>query len=290
MNVRECHECSKYAHAPPKFRDHHWEYPKSPWESIHIDYAGPFAGMMLLVISDAYSKWLEVKVTKSMTSTATINILDEIFATYGVPVTVVSDNGTNFASKEFKSFLQTVGVKFHKFVAPYHPSSNGQAERSVQTVKNALRAMQTSSNNLQQNLNIFLKQYRKAPHSTTGQPPSQLFLGRIIRTHLDLIKPEDLYTKISKKQEQQFNPSFRTFNLLDRVYFLSFNPRMYKWVKGTIVKCMVDLYYEINYQGKLFTRHIDEIRGCSNKQVSQEDNMLEKKNYHIKEERRIILR
>ena len=145
VNVRECHECSKYAHAPPKFRDHHWEYPKGPWERIHIDYAGPFAGMMLLVISDAYSKWLEVNVTKSMTSTATINILDEIFAKYGVPVTVVSDNGTNFASKEFKSFLQTVGVKFHKFVAPYHPSSNDQAERSVQTVKNALKAMQTSS-------------------------------------------------------------------------------------------------------------------------------------------------
>ncbi|XP_037808343.1 uncharacterized protein K02A2.6-like [Lucilia sericata] len=167
--VRECLDCAKHAHAPPKFREHHWEYPKGPWERIHIDYAGPFAGMMLLVISDAYSKWLEVKVTQSMTSSATIAILDEVFAAYGVPITVVSDNG-----------------KYHKFVAPYHPSSNGQAERNVQTVKDALRAMQTSRNNLQQNLNIFLRQYRKAPHSTTGQPPSQLFLGRVLRTHLDI--------------------------------------------------------------------------------------------------------
>ncbi|XP_055908532.1 uncharacterized protein K02A2.6-like [Eupeodes corollae] len=202
--ARNCSNCTTNAHLPPQFREHHWEYPKGLWERVHIDYAGPVAGMMLLIVSDAYSKWLEVKTTNSMTTGATISILDELFATYGVPVIVVSDNGTNFTSAEFKTYLQTVGVKYHKLTAPYHPSTNGQAERSVQTVKNALRTIETTKTSLQLNLNKFLRQYRKAPHTTTGQSPLQLFLGRSLRTSLDI------FTKVTEKQNSQNTPSSST--------------------------------------------------------------------------------
>lgn len=116
--AKSCAECAKHAHAPPKFNTHHWEYPKRPWERIHIDYAEPVDGNMLLVITDAYSKWLEVKVTNSNTSTATIDILDLLFATYGVPSIVVSDNGRQFVSDEFETFLKISGVKYHKLTAP----------------------------------------------------------------------------------------------------------------------------------------------------------------------------
>jgi len=89
-----------------------------------------------------------VKVTNTTSSFATIRILDELFTTYGIPVTVVSDNGTQFTSTEFKKFLQTSGVNYHKLTAPYHPSTNGQAERYVQTVKDALKAMATTPDTL----------------------------------------------------------------------------------------------------------------------------------------------
>ncbi|XP_037822594.1 uncharacterized protein K02A2.6-like [Lucilia sericata] len=182
--AKDCNDCARVANKPKKYTDHHWEYPKGPWERVHIDYAGPFEGMMLLIITDAYSKWLDVKITKSITAEATIALVDEVFANYGVPAMVVSDNGTNFSSEEFNKYLTAVGVRYHKYTAPYHPSTNGQAERSVQTVKNALKAMCTSKQTLQQNLNEFLRQYKNAPHSTTGVSPAQLFLGRQIRTRL----------------------------------------------------------------------------------------------------------
>ena len=54
--AKSCSECAKHAHAPPKFNQHHWEYPKGPWEFIHIDYAGPMVGKMLFIVVDAYSK------------------------------------------------------------------------------------------------------------------------------------------------------------------------------------------------------------------------------------------
>ncbi|XP_058128673.1 uncharacterized protein K02A2.6-like [Anopheles ziemanni] len=228
--AKACHECVQTASAPPKFNKHHWEYPSNPWERVHIDYAGPVAGAMLLVIVDAYSKWLEVKVTRSTTTAATIDILDELFASYGSPLTVVTDNGTQFTAEDFTSFLQRSGVKFHKRSAPYHPATNGQAERYVQTVKRALKAMNSTSSTLQANLNEFLLQYRKVPHSETGEPPAKLFLGRNIRSRLDLLRPQTVQTRASEKQRITFDPTYRTFEPGQLVYCLSGNPRMDKWI------------------------------------------------------------
>ncbi|XP_018396143.1 PREDICTED: uncharacterized protein K02A2.6-like [Cyphomyrmex costatus] len=254
---------AKHAHLPPKCKDHHWEYPKGPWERIHIDYAGPVAGAMLLIVVDAYSKWVEVRVTHTTTTTATIAMLDNIFASYGVPTTIVSDNGTQFTAEEFKTFLQSSGVKYHKRIALYHPATNGQTERYVQTVKNALATMGTTPGSLQSNLNQFLQQYRKAPHVTTGQSPAQLFLGRNIRTRIDLVRPDNLHMNNTEKRQATLNLSFREFQSKQTVYFLSSNPRLDKWVKGRIVSRLGDLHYEIDYEGRRFKRHVDHIRAFS---------------------------
>lgn len=48
---------------------------------------------MLLIVVDAFSKWLEVKITNFTTTAATIMMLKEMFATYGSPITIVTDNG-----------------------------------------------------------------------------------------------------------------------------------------------------------------------------------------------------
>jgi len=258
--AKACSDCARNAHEPQKYRSHHWEYPKSPWERVHIDYAGPVAGKMLLIIVDAYSKWLEVKTTSSTTAPATIAILEEIFATYGAPVTIVSDNGPQFATTEFKTFLQGSGVKYQKLIAPYHPATNGQAERCVQTVKDALKTMATTPGSLQHNLNEFLCQYRKAPHATTGQSPAQSFLGRIIRTRLDLVRPDETNVKIIQKQQAIANSTFREFQPKQKVYFLSGNPRMDKWIPGLIITHLGDLHYEIDYQGRRFKRHVDQLK------------------------------
>lgn len=270
--AKSCVDCAKFANDPPKFREHQWQYPKGPWERIHVDYAGPFLGSMLLIITDAYSKWIDVKITSTSTSAATINILDELFASYGVPTTVVSDNGTCFSSSEFKEFLTTVGVKYHKFTAPYHPSTNGQAERSVQTVKGALKSLGANRNNLRKQLNIFLRQYRIAPHSTTGKAPALLFLGRVFRTHLDLLLPQDLTTKMTDKQYMQYNTTYRSWEPMQNVYFLSNNNRMDKWLPGVILKRLGDLHYEISYKSKNVKRHVDQIRNRDDSKANQYTN------------------
>ena len=64
----------------------------------------------------------------------TLEKLRTTFASHGLPEIVVTDNGSNFMSSEFKSFLQKNGIR-HITSAPYHPSSNGLVERAVWTLK-----------------------------------------------------------------------------------------------------------------------------------------------------------
>ena len=130
---------------------------------------------MFLVLVDAYSKWLEVHVMRSTTSTATIEKLREIFATHGLPKTLVSDNGTNFSSSEFELFMSQNGPNGirHIKVSPYHPASNGQAERAVRVFKEGIVKMEGGS--LKTKLARFLLRYRITPHSTTG-----VFTSRVV--------------------------------------------------------------------------------------------------------------
>ena len=112
---------------------------------------------MLLVLVDAYSKWLEVRAVSSATAAATIAELRSIFTTHGLPEILVTDNGTCFTSAEFQDFTQGNGIQ-HIKTSPYHPASNGLAERSVQTLKEYLKKNDT-------NISRFLFRNRITPHS-----------------------------------------------------------------------------------------------------------------------------
>jgi hypothetical protein len=81
---------------------------------------------------------MEVQVVHSATSTATIEKLRMIFATNGIPDTIVSDNGTPFTSEEFESFTKKNGIR-HIRISPYQPSSN------VQTFKEGFKKMKEGS-------------------------------------------------------------------------------------------------------------------------------------------------
>ena len=89
------------------------------------------------------------------------------------PNVLVSDNGAAFTSNEFADFLIRNGIR-HITSSPHHPSTNGLAERAIQTFKQAMRK---SSGSLESRLQNFLFSYRLTPHSTTGQAPSELLGG-----------------------------------------------------------------------------------------------------------------
>eukprot|EP00731_Ephydatia_muelleri_P013975 Em0007g1285a len=154
-----------------------------PWSRLHVDFAGHFQGKTFIVLVDAHSKWPEVATIPSTSSKQAIKFLRHTFATHGLLEMLVSDNGRAFTSKEFQTFTSRNGIR-HMKCSAYHPSTNGLAERTVQTLKEALKK---TTGDMETRLARFLFQCRITTHTTT---PAELLLGRKPRTHLDLIRPE----------------------------------------------------------------------------------------------------
>ena len=157
---------------------HPWEWPSSPWERVHIDFAGPFLDRMFFVLVDAHSKWPEIVEMKTTTSTKTIEVLRSIFSPNGIPAQIVSDNGSQFSSDEFSTFMKRNGIKHFK-TAPYHPATNGLAERFIQTFKNSMLAMKDENRDINQKIANFMLTYRNTPHSTTNETPAKFSWGEI---------------------------------------------------------------------------------------------------------------
>ncbi|XP_046608877.1 uncharacterized protein K02A2.6-like [Neodiprion virginianus] len=248
--VQSCESCLRNRNNPAKVPIHLWEPATRPFERIHIDFAGPFMGAILFILVDAYSKWPEIRVVKNMLASTTIDVCTDIFAQFGFPEVLVSDNGGTYISSEFESFLKLHGIA-HKFSAPHHPASNGQAERFVQMIKFALKKVDDKKN-VNASLRKILIQYRNTPHSTTGKTPAELFLGRKIRCKLDLLKPV-----VAK--EQATNVKACKFSINQRVLVRNYTKNN-KWVFGRILEHRGNLLFKIKLDdGRIWIRHANQI-------------------------------
>ena len=140
-------------------------------------------------MADGHSKWLDVKIANSATTTSTIDHFYSLFATHGLPEMVVSDNESVFTSIEFQKFCSKNGIKHVK--SAYHPASNGLAERAVQMFKEAMKQADPQEV-LSTCVSRFLFKYHPTPHSTTGKSPAELLLGHRPCSHFDFMVPNVL--------------------------------------------------------------------------------------------------
>lgn len=256
--ARSCRKCALFKNNPKKESSHPWEYPKQPWQRLHADYAGPFMETNFLIMVDAYSKWVEDIPTKSTNAETTIKLMREVFARFGLPFTLVTDNGTQFRSVDFKFFLDSNGIT-HKFSAPYHPATNGQAERYVQTIKRGLRIAMNEPGDLNSKLCRLLMTYRKTPNSSTGISPSELLFKREIRTRIDLVK-RDLLEGRTKERQNAMNLNFRNFHVGEKVQARFYDNKTCKWKFGIIWSRKGDLHYEVMIDGQKHVQHVDQVR------------------------------
>lgn len=196
---------------------------------------------------------------KNINAKITIEICSEIFARFGIPEYFVTDCGTQFTSQEFQNFLKSYGIT-SKFTAPYHPATNGQAERYVQILKNSLKAMlhDGSNMNIRQKVNQLLMQYRKMPHITTGKSPSCMLLRREIKTKIDKLIPKPNNNPCVKDFFSNREDIPRKLELGEKVAVRSYHG--IKWLFGKIIEKQGLLHYSVKLDnGGIVRRHIDQI-------------------------------
>ena len=241
---------------------HPWEHGSKQWTRIHVDYAGPFRGMMYLIIMDSYSKWLDVYPVSSASTQVTIEKLRMLFATHGLSEILVSDNASCFRSEEFGEFMNRNNIR-HVTGAPYKPETNGLAERAMQTFKRSLKKLvetNTFNATIQTLFSRLLFSYQITPHSSTGVSPAELLMGRKLNSVLSTIKPNK-GRRWRMKNDKDFyaNAALCQFSIGDLVWVRNYANGP-KWISGVVERIAGPVSYEICARGCLISRHVDQIR------------------------------
>ncbi|XP_055910581.1 uncharacterized protein K02A2.6-like [Eupeodes corollae] len=203
-----------------------------------------------------------------ITSFNTIRALRELFSRFCIPKTIVSDNGSNFTSKEVKQFLDSNKIR-QKLTSPAHLSTNGPAERFVQTLKNGLRSAVNHSGDMHTKLHRLLMQYRKTQSSTTGKSPAEMMLKFNLRTRLDLMR------EANTDHARDLGDCKRSVGVGDRVQVRFYQNKESKWKFGRVAKRDGYLHYIVDIDGVSYRRHIDQIR-CTNVEGNTSSELVSK--------------
>jgi IS30 family transposase len=98
----------------------------------------PGGHVYILVVVDKFTKWVEAALVTMQDSIAAINFIKLIIFRFGLPHSIITDNGTNFTSKEFKNYCESMGIKL-KFASVAHPKMNRQVEKANGLISNGIK-------------------------------------------------------------------------------------------------------------------------------------------------------
>jgi len=242
-------------------------------------------GQKLLVALDGHSKWPEVRIMKRTDAASLIEILRTMFATWGLPEEMVSDNGPPFQSVELAEFFKNNGIR-HTFSPTYHPSSNGLSEVGVKTVNLSLEKQlldtRTSSRSLQHRIDAWCFSYRNTPHTVIGVTPFELFLGRQPRTPLSFLRPSNIMAEkmreLQEKKKMNQRAKVTTYQPGDKVLVRSVTHRVVNWVPGTIECAVSSVSHEVLSGGRVRQVSSSYLRRRSDGATCLEDDPLTSEN------------
>lgn len=236
---KTCHGCQVVGGLCNPEPLHMTELPQGPWQDIAIDFMGPLpSGDYVFAVTDYYSRYVEISISKRNTAEVAINSLKKMFATHGLPYTVTSDNGPHFVAEAFKTFLKDNGIK-HRKTTPLWPQANGEIERQNRSLLKRMQIAQVEGKDWKEAVQTYLVAYRNTPHPSTGVCPSELLFGRTLRTKLpglrqaakldEEVRDRDQEKKIKMKEYSDRTRKAEESNLMAGDKVLLKQPRANKW-------------------------------------------------------------
>jgi len=212
--VRRCEGCQYFArqiHVPAgQLQTIPITWPFSTWG---LDLVGPFKKAKggfthLFVAVDKFTKWIEAKPAASITAAKAVEFIKEITHRFGIPNTIITDNGTQFTAREFRDFCDNAGIQIN-YASVSHPQSNGQVERSNGMILQGLKPR--IFDRLKPYAGKWLKEtpsvlwaLRTTPSRATGQTPFSLVYGSEAMLPTEI---EHKSLRVQNYSEEQSNDS-----------------------------------------------------------------------------------
>ena len=161
----------------------------------------------VLVAVDKFTKWIETKPIKNLDVGTAFSFIRELIFRYGVPHSIITDNGSNFDSEEFRAFCTSQGTRVD-YASVAHPQSNGQAERANGLIHKGLkpslmRDLKHAAGAWVDELPSVLWGLRTTPSRSTGRTPFFLVYGAEVVLPSDLLHNAprvELYTEAEAEQ------------------------------------------------------------------------------------------
>jgi cleavage and polyadenylation specificity factor subunit 1 len=144
--VRKCVSCQQNKKSPRLKRQYIKFQQTDRFATLHVDIVGPLPRTRtgyeyIFTMIDRFSRWMEAIPMRRITAENCASIIvDTWISRYGVPTTIISDQGTQFESSIFREILKLLGIEKRRTTA-YHPQSNGILERQHATIKATLRCL-----------------------------------------------------------------------------------------------------------------------------------------------------
>ena len=164
------------------------------WERIATDICGPFPksnknNKFILVVTDYFSKFTEAYAIPNMEAETVANkLVKEWVCRYGCPMQLHSDQGANYQSALFREVCKLLKIEQTR-TTPYHPQSDGQAEKFMSTLKSMITKMvesHESEGDWEEVLPFVIMAYNSSINETTKATPNSLLFGEDISLPIDL--------------------------------------------------------------------------------------------------------
>lgn len=260
--AESCEVCLRWKPANKKESLQQHDIGDAPWQKIAIDLF-EIQKRQYLVTVDYYSNFIEVDYLAVTSTKQIVTKLKSHFSRYGTPRQLMSDQGPQFKSQEFKQFMTEWGIN-HVMSSPYHHQSNGKAEAAVKIIK----TMMKKTNENQEDQNIALLELRNTPRQDTGLSPAKMMFGRETRSIVPSIRKEKRKDKFAQKRQQHRKSVKRYYDKTAKdlaaiptgtSVFYKKEDNAKQWRKG-IVQEQIDRSYLIGDGNGLYERNRVHIR------------------------------